>query len=142
MTQQGELRLSTGSVSVYRNISNGTLSVKHKGLVVGHCDHIEMEDVSLHVNKAGAKRILNGGNKEVVAWATGFPTVIEGFLPYKGRNLPPLITRYTFECLGWDKGIYFNPKKGVNWLDEDGYVIEKLGYIEVRANGRMNGAEV
>jgi hypothetical protein len=128
-------------VQVYRNINKGGLSIKCNGLVVGHCDHIQMEGVSLHVNKAGAERIIKGGNKEVVAWATGWWTECNGFTPYKGRSLPPVTQRYTFECVGWDKNIYFNPTRGVNWLDDEGYIIESLGWLEIFKTGFMVGAE-
>jgi hypothetical protein len=128
-------------VQVYRNVSNGKLSVRCKGLVRGHCSYIELEGVSLHVNKAGAKRIMDGGNKEVVAWATGHIVDIHDFEPYLDRKIPPKIPRYTYDGTGWDKGIFFNPKKGVNWIDEDGFVLSELTMLVINNNGTMWGVE-
>jgi len=126
-------------VSVYRNLTNGLLSVKYKGLIVGHCSRIELECVHLKVNKKGAKRILDGGNKEVVAWAEGMWISCDNFKPYKGRKLP---TSYDREDVRGDlTHFYFNPKRGVNWLDEHGYEVQYLYWMNITKEGEMCGVE-
>jgi hypothetical protein len=126
-------------VQVYRNLRNGLLSIKFKGLVVGHCDHIELECVHLKVNKEGAKRILNGGNKEVVAWAEGTWISCTNFVGFKGRKLPTVSDRS--EVNGVDKFIRFNPKKGTSWVDADGYEVQYMYWMEILAGGTMWGVE-
>jgi hypothetical protein len=105
--------------SVYRNLHNNMLSLRVGGLVVGHCNYITLEDVDLHVNLKGALLIHEGGPKKVVAWASGHPTCIAGFKPYKGRELPEMIPEFTYSGeLAWEYPVRFNPKRRVDWTIE------------------------
>lgn len=126
-------------LSVYRNLNNGLLSIKYKGLVVGHCTAICLEYVSLHTNRAGCKRVFEGGNKEVCGWAKGLYSECIGFQPYKGRHMP--LKGGIADTMAWDKRIHFDPKRGLDWIDEDGYVVEKLAYMSIHSDGYMEGAD-
>ena len=72
---------------VYRNLSNGKLSIKNtEGLVVGHCDAITLTSVEFKVNRKGVERIRNNRRKEVVATANGSISV-----SYTHLTLPTIL---------------------------------------------------
>jgi len=72
---------------VYRNLNNGKLSVKEKksGLVVGHCDKIEMSDCIFSVSEKGVERIRRLKQKAVVATVDGAIQNMVGFESFRER---------------------------------------------------------
>ncbi len=59
-------------VQVYRNLNNGSLSIKQNGLVVGHADIIALSEVKFIVNQKGRERVLREGRKNVHAFVEGY----------------------------------------------------------------------
>jgi hypothetical protein len=77
------------SYKVYRNLHNGKLSIKNSasGLVVGHCDNVIMFHCDFRVSKKGVERIRRIRQKSVVATVNGDIYKMQGFTPYKGRDV-------------------------------------------------------
>ena len=107
---------------VYRNFSNGKLSIKNTdGLVVGHCDTIMLTTVEFKVNRKGVARVQKNKRKEVIATANGNIATLKGFVSFKGRDvetLPPYdmflksqLLKYAFKDEYYNKPdrVFFNP---------------------------------
>ena len=73
---------------VYRNLTNGRLSIKQGSLVVGHCDGVLMGDCEFIVNENGRQRTVKEGKKYVHAFVEGHIGAISHFTSYKGRARP------------------------------------------------------
>jgi hypothetical protein len=61
-------------VQVYRNLHKNCFSVRHKGTVVAHVQHLKLKDCKFHVGK-GRERVLVEKRKNVHAWVSG--TIVE-----------------------------------------------------------------
>lgn len=58
-------------VEVYFNLHKKCLSVRHRGLVIGHAAAVELADVTFAVSEAGRQRVLRDGRKNVHAFIRG-----------------------------------------------------------------------
>lgn len=71
MINTDDKRLSNGRViSCYFNLHNHHWSMRQKGIVIGHTKQLVAEDCSFRVGKAGRKRVLDEGRKNVHAFAS------------------------------------------------------------------------
>jgi hypothetical protein len=63
-------------VFVYKNLHKGCWSVKDvkSGLVLAHCEEIELENATFKVSEAGRQRVLREGRKNVHAGVVGYYT--------------------------------------------------------------------
>ncbi len=63
-------------VEVYRNLNNRefSFSIRQDGLVVGHTNGVCLRDVEFVVRKAGQRRVIETGRKNVHAFARGHLT--------------------------------------------------------------------
>jgi hypothetical protein len=102
-------------VSIYRNLHNGLLSIKHNNVVIGHCSAIMLVDTAFKVNLNGVERIRKENKKSVVATVNGFINTVVGFKPYKGRSLPDTVLMK--RCSGDSEKILFNPYKNYSFID-------------------------
>jgi len=69
-------RLDTSKkVRVYRNLNNGTLSIKQNGHIVGHAQEVTLMNVLFIVSDSGHNRFLREGVKNVHAYVEGYVTV-------------------------------------------------------------------
>lgn len=59
-------------VEVYRNLQNGRLSIRQKGLVVAYADYVYLNEVEFVVREAGLKKVRGTGQKNVHAFAKGY----------------------------------------------------------------------
>jgi len=81
-------------IKAYRNITTGKISLLNKatGLVVGHCDSVELikhcsqPAVEAVVNESGRLRVVREKKKYVHAFMVGAISAVEGFKSYKGRG--------------------------------------------------------
>jgi hypothetical protein len=58
-------------VEIYFNLHKKCLSVRHKGLVVAHAAHVEMDNATFAVSQAGRARVLRENRKNVHAFIRG-----------------------------------------------------------------------
>lgn len=74
---------------VYKNLHNGKWSIANNstGIVVGHADSVTLYDVTYKVSKAGRQRVIKEGKKNVHAFIVGYVGMMDGFTPYKGREV-------------------------------------------------------
>lgn len=86
-------------VWVYFNVRTRLFSVRCKGKVVAHTDHIVLADARFRVSEAGRQRVLETGHKNVHAYVVGYTC--------------------DHQCLGLD-GLYqarYNPKQTTTFVD-------------------------
>ena len=106
------------SYKVYRNLHNGKLSIKNSasGLVVGHCDEVNMFLCDLRASTKGVERIRRLKQRSVVATVNGGITWMKGFTPFKGRD----VRTCTGDLVGgsWDS-VTFNPYKYKTFVYRD-----------------------
>lgn len=74
---------------VYRNLHNGKLSLMdvQTNTVVGHADSVQLCAVNFRVGEAGRQRVIKEGRKNVHAFIVGCVTRVDGFEPFKGRDV-------------------------------------------------------
>lgn len=70
---KGRVLESNVPVEVYRNLHNGMLSVRQRGLVVAHVHTIDLIDVTFKVNESGRQRVIRDKKKNVHAFVCGIP---------------------------------------------------------------------
>lgn len=58
-------------VEVYRNLQNGKLSIRQKGLVVAYSDEVVLSSVKFVVQPAGLKKARETGQRNVHAFVKG-----------------------------------------------------------------------
>ena len=81
-------------VKVYRNLHKQCYSVQQCGVVVGHCDVINMVKVKFVVSEAGRQRVIKDKKKNVHAFIVGYPTLVNApsnmvqvrYNPYESGN--------------------------------------------------------
>ncbi len=66
---------------IYRNLTQNTFSVKYKGRVIAHHDHIVAHGVQFRVNELGRQRVINEKKKYVHAYVVcdSYETTINSF---------------------------------------------------------------
>lgn len=67
-------------VEVYRNLTKGCLSIRHKGYVVAHLESVTLKDVKFKVSQSGRNRVIQEKRKNVHAVIRGKLTSFEGKL--------------------------------------------------------------
>ncbi len=74
---------------VYRNLHTKNWSIRDAKTkrVVGHADHIEMQNVEAVVSEAGRQRVLRERKKNVHAFLVGEVVDTFGYKSYKRRKL-------------------------------------------------------
>ena len=98
-------------VAVYFNLRRRCWSIRHRGLVVGHCDSVTLHGAHFVVSEAGRQRVLKERRKNVHAYVVGTVGAIGGvgpggltigvsYNPYKGG---------TFVRVGTGEGINAAP---------------------------------
>jgi len=105
-------------VSVYRNVTNGKLSIKYKNKVVGHCDEITMTGCIFSINKAGQKRVRDSGQKNVHALISGTILNCKGFNPFRFRELPENVCESTEYTSPAHEIIKYNPYLNATFIRE------------------------
>ena len=73
---KGRVLESNVLVEVYRNLHNGMLSVRQRGLVVAHVHTIDLIDVTFKVNESGRQRVIRDKKKNVHAFVVGTPLAV------------------------------------------------------------------
>lgn len=58
-------------VEVYRNLSKGCWSIRHKGRVIVHESRLILRDCTMHVQPAGRERVRRERRKNVHAYVKG-----------------------------------------------------------------------
>lgn len=104
--------ISTGQkVKVYFNLHKKLFSIQDAktGLVIGHADSVNLEDVTFKVSEAGRKRVLREKRKNVHAFVIG---------------------HYVADKAGDEKNsAYYNPYKTANFLDTDSKPLFKANSV-------------
>ncbi len=139
--------MATSLVRVYRNLTNGKISILDKatGLVIGHADgvhlvpHEDATEVRCIVNQAGRNRVLKERKKYVHAYIEGAIASMLNWTPYKGRTYagtkPPQ----------WKAGaniidMTYNPYKMATFCDKaNGRPIQSLLSACVDSSGSITG---
>ena len=121
---------------IYRNLHNGKLSVKDSvsGLVVGHCDAVQMSEVEFKVSELGVARIRREKRKAVVATVNGTIAAIKGFVGFHGRNV--VVDKSSRQYIPTMR-VYFNPYKYTSFVDEVGDKVGKADCAVVESTGLM-----
>lgn len=123
-------------VEVYRNLTRGCLSVRHRGRVVYHLEEhedITLEDCKLVVQPAGRQRVLDEGRKNVHAY-------ISGTLMLHTRS--PADYEWKQGQTYWDTGelfcnvgeAYYNPYKQDHWTNSLGNRVDTARWVQFRNN--------
>jgi hypothetical protein len=58
-------------VRVYRNLTQDSLSIQYKGLVIGHASCVSLTNVRFKVYENGRQKVLEKGQKNVHAYVCG-----------------------------------------------------------------------
>ena len=106
---------------VYRNLHNGLLSVRQRGLVVAHVYTIDLSDVTFKVNESGRQRVLREKKKNVHAFVCGH---VVGINAPSGAN----VQRY------WRK-VAYNPYKMSSFMS--GSEIAQAGDKQVHCSATL-----
>lgn len=110
-------------VSVYRNLHNGLLSIRHGSHVIGHARSVYLHDPRFSVSKAGRERVLREGRKNVHAFMKGCLSMVDGFVPFKDRGLPSSVLHvkdglgFMFDCRQHVIRVGYNPYKWETFVD-------------------------
>jgi hypothetical protein len=74
LTQYDLINLQGKNVRVYFNLHKKLWSIKDKktGLVIGHCDFIDLSDCTFVVSEKGRQRVLKDKAKNVHAYVDGY----------------------------------------------------------------------
>ena len=105
-------------VSVYRNLHNGLLSIKQRGLVIGHIEAITLTQVKFKVSLKGHARVIEMKKKNVHALATGYP-VAEGTPGEQTEN------------------IRYNPYTAPYFRGSNEQRVDQVRELYINANGKM-----
>ena len=70
--------MSQAKYYIYRNLTRGGFSVKHKGKVIDHADCIHAEGIEFRVNQAGRDRVLREKKKYVHAYVVADSYTVQG----------------------------------------------------------------
>lgn len=110
-------------VKVYRNLHNGKLSVMAHNLVIGHADRVTLMSPCFSVMRGGRERCIREGRKNVHAFMHGTLFMVEGFEPYKGRKLSPMVyqhkTDHRYQIEGETIRVTYNPYKYDTFVNAD-----------------------
>lgn len=95
---------------IYYNLHRKCLSVRHKGLVIGHSQNIGMKDVKFIVSEAGRQRVLREKRKNVHATIRGVVWDLNVC------DLDPTGIQITYNPYKYDSFVTMdgNPVKGAN----------------------------
>ena len=114
-------KIISQSVDVYRNLSGrgGLWSIRQRGLVVAHSDHIMLNRVQFCVQPGGHARALKSGQRNVHAFARGiivedsFGTDRFGKLPlalYYDLKLGKFRSKISKNIIEGAAAVVFNPQ--------------------------------
>lgn len=121
-------------IKAYRNLNDGSISLVNKGLVVGHAQKVVMSDAKFTVNERGRQRVLKDKQKNVHAYVIGELVEVEGFLPYKGREID--IDHDTKISSHEGVKVYYNPYKTDSFMAEDDK-IKEAAKVYIASSGEM-----
>lgn len=92
-------RLDTSKrVRVYRNLNNGSLSIKQGGHIVGHAQEVTLMNATFIVSDSGHSRFLREGVKNVHAYVEGYVTVSKKSFNGLRVSYNPSRLNYFFKC--------------------------------------------
>lgn len=110
-------------VDVYRNLNNGKLSIRQKGIVYGYCNRIMLQQCRFVVSEAGRNRVLREQRKNVHAYITGY--------------LVPFASDEVF-VEKEDASVTYNPyNKGYFYFRETEEAVYETDKAVVYSDGRM-----
>lgn len=122
-------------VEVYRNLTLGCLSIRHRGRVIYHLeDHedITLMDCKLVVQPAGRQRVLDEGRKNVHAYISG-ELMLHSVAP-ANCEWKHLTNYYQGKLSSNVGGVYYNPYKQDHWTNSLGSRIDKAKWVQFRNN--------
>ncbi|WP_341323407.1 hypothetical protein NSQ62_08005 [Solibacillus sp. FSL H8-0523] len=105
-------------VQVYRNLHNGLLSVRQRGLVIGHINSITLLKVKFHIDLKKHANVIQTQSKNVHAVASGYVSA-EGIPDSQASQ------------------VYYNPFTAPYFRQSDNTRIDTAVKLHVRSNGYM-----
>ncbi len=117
-------------VEVYYNLHKHCWSVRHKGRVIKHCDHIWLTDVEFVVQPAGRAKVLATKRKNVHAFVRGTWEKL-GFSVAPNAGVAVMYNPYKYSS--------FVRVKDENPIDTAGWAV--LSNKKVRAGNRRKGKQ-
>lgn len=116
-------------VRVYRNLNNGKWSIQaatgeYKGKVVGHLDHLTLNNVKFNVSKAGRARILKEKRKNVCAYAIGDLHSIEAPEKFCDQHIEVTFNPYKtdFFCFTHDVTSQVDELEELSFIDGKAFI--------------------
>jgi hypothetical protein len=94
-------------VRVFRNWERGCYSIMQNGLVRASARAVRLREVEFRVREAGRRRMLDGGPRNVHAFAVG--RLVDFVHPDEGREL---------EALG-GRGVHYDPHRFGTFVDRE-----------------------
>jgi hypothetical protein len=116
-------------VEVYRNLHNGTHSIRRNGKVVKHLQHhqsIFLKDVKFAVQPAGREKVRREGRKNVHAFVRGtviLPSTINGTTDEFKKKMPYVVTYNPYHME------HFGTNINTSATDEKGRPYTKWTYV-------------
>ena len=116
-------------VEIYRNLNNGTHSIRRNGKVVKHLQHhqsIFLKDVKFAVQPAGREKVRREGRKNVHAFVRGtviLPSTINGTTDEFKKKMPYVVTYNPYHME------HFGTNINTSATDEKGRPYTKWTYV-------------
>ena len=98
-------------VQIYKNLTLGCWSVRHRGIVIEHRDEVWLENCSFVVQPGGRQRCLRSGVRNVHAYVSG--------IQVRPQN-----------CTGGSQ-IRYNPFRSGSFVDQAGETIRTSRYCHL-----------
>jgi hypothetical protein len=121
-------------VEVYRNLNNGTHSIRRNGKVVKHLQHhqsIFLKDVKFAVQPAGREKVRREGKKNVHAFVRGtviLPSTMNGTTDEFKKKMPYVVTYNPYHME------HFGTNINTSATDEKGRPYTKLDHMFTKLN--------
>jgi len=116
-------------VEIYRNLNNGTHSIRRNGKVVKHLQHYQsifLKDVKFAVQPAGREKVRREGRKNVHAFVRGtviLPSTINGTTDEFKKKMPYVVTYNPYHME------HFGTNINTSATDEKGRPYTKWTYV-------------